>query len=54
LYYDANTTFRILVKIIQGYATGAGHLRGAGAQSKNQKETELSSKVRSGTRTMAI
>jgi len=25
LYYDANITFRILVKIIQGYGAEAGH-----------------------------
>jgi len=25
LYYDANITFGILVKIIQGYGAGAGH-----------------------------
>jgi len=25
LYYDANITFRILVKIIQGYEAGAEH-----------------------------
>ena len=37
LYYDANITFRILVKIIQGYGAGApelGILSGAGAQSE--------------------
>jgi len=34
LFYDANDTFRILVKIIQGYEVGApelGILPGAGA-----------------------
>jgi len=37
LHYDANITFRILVKIIQGY--------GAGAQIKNQ-EPELKLEIR--------
>jgi len=43
LYYDANITFRILVKIIQAYGVGAqelGILPGAGAQIKNKKEPE--------------
>jgi len=38
LYYDASVTFRILVKIIQGYWAGA----------PEQKELELSLKLRSG------
>jgi len=38
LYYDANITFRILAKTIQGF--------GAGAQNKNQKQPELSLKFR--------
>jgi len=45
LYYDANITFRILVKIIQGYGVGAlelGILPGAGDQIKNHKDPELS------------
>jgi len=45
VYYDANVTFRIHAKIIQGYRVGApelGILPGAvaGDQIKNQKEPE--------------
>jgi len=57
LYYDANIKFRILVKIIQGYAAGAqelGILPGARVQNKNQKEPELSLKFRTGSGAMAI
>jgi len=44
LYFDANITFRILVKIIQAYGAGApelGIFPGVGALIKNQ-EPELS------------
>ena len=43
LYYDANITFRILAKIIQGYGAAApelGILPGAGAQIKNRNDPE--------------
>ena len=43
LYYHANITFRIRVKIIQVYGVGApelGTLPGAGVQIKNQKEPD--------------
>jgi len=43
LYYDANITFRILAKIIQGYGAAAselGILPGVGAQIKNQNDPE--------------
>jgi len=51
LYYDANITFRILVKIIKGYGVGAPELgilpgAGAGTQIKNDKEPEFSLKFR--------
>jgi len=57
LYYDANITFRILVKIIQGDGAGASELDnlpgpGAGTQIKNQ-EPELSLKFRNGAGAMA-
>jgi len=59
LYYDANVTFRILVKIIQVYGVGAPELGispGAGAQIKNQKEPdpESSWKFRTEAGVMAI
>jgi len=57
LYYDANITFRILAKIIQGSGAGApelGILPGAGSQIKNQKEPDLSLKFRTGAAAMAI
>jgi len=50
LYYDPNITFRILVKLIQGYGAGApelGILPGAGAQI-NSQEPELSLEFRTG------
>jgi len=43
LYFDANITFRILVKIIQDYWAGApelGIFPGAGTQIKNEKDSE--------------
>jgi len=58
LYYDANITFRILVKIIQAYGTGApeqGILPVAGAQIKNQEpDPEFSWNIRTGAGVMAI
>jgi len=57
MYYHANITFRILVKIIQGYGAGPpelGIFPGTGAQIKNQKEQELSLKFRTGARSIAI
>jgi len=60
LYYDDNVTFRILVKIIQGYGVEAGAPElgilpgpGAGTQIKNQ-EPELSLKFRTGAGATAI
>jgi len=41
LHYDANITFRIIVKIIQGYGVGTPEidiLARAGVQTKNQPE----------------
>jgi len=43
LYYDANITFSILMKIIQGYGAAApelGILPVGGAQIKNQNDPE--------------
>ena len=57
MYYNANITFRIIVKIIQGYGAGGPELDilpGAGAQIKNQKEPKPSLKFRTGAGAMAI
>ena len=58
MYYDANITFRILVKIIQAYGVGAqelGILPAARAQIKNKEpEPEFSWKFRTGAGVMAI
>jgi len=54
LYYDANITFRILVKkTLNSGLYGAGHFAGPGVRNKNQ-EPELSLKFRTGAEAMAI